>query len=191
MSGAPGSLTRTQREAAAWEVLRLCLPYVRQVHPDWTPERLLAESGILPDPTIVALIRALDSAIDQPPSYPDADHQRVIAAITVGIWSPRVIADETGISLDRVRSIIAHAGYGLQPYGVGGYGRCRRPSIDGDAVRRRISSRGQMTYRRRTYSLGKLYRGRIAWIAERGQLLQVSVGDRPTVELPREGVASF
>jgi hypothetical protein len=174
-----------QRETATWDFVRFCLPYLKRHHPTWTAEQVLTEAGIPAIPEIVRLLRAARFPSHQPVGSTIGERERVLEALNLGIWSSQVIAEETGISRERVQRIIAtDAGFGLQPFGMSEYGRCKHRSVDGQAVSRRITPRGQVTYRRRTYSLGRLYRGRIAWIAERDRLLLVTVADRPTLELP-------
>jgi hypothetical protein len=114
---------------------------------------------------------------------------RIVAALTSGVWSPLIIAEELRCPIEAVHEVIANPGYGLQPYGTSAYGshggRCKGTSEGGTVVTRRVNIVGQMSYRRRVYTLGKPYRGRVAWVRDDGRRLEVEFGDRPALVLAR------
>ena len=108
----------------------------------------------------------------------------VLKAVSDGIWSIYIIAEECQTDTAIVHRIISmNGGYGKQPYGRFAYGRCKVISKGGSSVQRRVSTTGQLTYRTKVYTLGKAFRGRTASVIDRGVTLEISFGDRQTLSL--------
>src|SRR5258708_8841808 len=86
-----------------------------------------------------------------------------------GVSSPEAIASETNLPVERVHQILdfAQSGYGTSRYGEAPYGGNRKYSDGKSSVPRRVTVKGQLTYRGHTYTLGTAYRGRTVLLQER------------------------
>jgi hypothetical protein len=84
------------------------------------------------------------------------------------------------------RILAIHSGeYGVAPYGKAPYGGNRRTSDGGQAVPRRVTVQGQLSYRGKLYTLGVAYRGRKCEVRERVDQLLVTFGDRRPLYLTK------
>lgn len=153
-------------------------------HSDWSVSDLFAHLQLPPTPFLCEMARSAGIAESELQGA-KSDDAVVLDMSHRGIWSARVISEETGIPLDRVRNALSTIsdGYGMDQYGSSSYGGQRAVSDGTIAVLRRVTEVGQMSYRGHLYSLGNIYRGRVARVIERGAILVTSFGDRPELRL--------
>jgi hypothetical protein len=171
-----------QESACAIHLARRYLIQAHKAHPGWSVGDLLRELGLPETPWLMRTVEEI--GFYTAPSDELCD-SRILHLYNKGVWSDRVISDETGIPLPKVKMVIdAATGFGSGAFGSSPYGGSHTEVSDGKhpAVRR-VTIVGQMSYRRHIYSLGIRYRGRIASLIERGPALIVMFGDRPCLHL--------
>lgn len=172
-----------------WQALRrIALRYFKEVHrthPACQAEDIIRELN-LPDTALIAEL--LNEAGLRGKNDPTPDQVCAVAGMCIrGVWSESTISKETKIPIEMVRAIFESygRGYGQAPYGLAPYGGNRKTSKNNQPVQRRVTTRGQLAYRGKRYSLGALYRGRNAMIRERGEQLVVTFNDRAPLYLTR------
>lgn len=176
--GLSGTEIAALRETAA-QYLRA----LRKDHTNWTQEDALKEIGA---PRTAYFIELAEEA-----GFPSTSHPCQVEADAVmdlackGVWSPLVIAEETGIPEVRVNQLLVQCPppYGAVPFGEAPYGSHRSGSDGKTWVPRKVTVTGQLSYRGHLYCLGKQYRGRLALVREESAKLVVNCRDRPRLEL--------
>lgn len=183
MRGRRDRSSLTAQNAALREAAARYFVVLRQEHPEWTREDALKAIGA-PDTSLFH--KFAREAGFQPRTFTQASESEIVSALVQqGVWSPRVITEESGISEVRVCQILSGcpAPYGIAPYGSAPYGNNRNISDGCSWVARKINVNGQLSYRGHLYCLGKDYRGRYALVKEEKSRLIVVCKDRPRIEL--------
>lgn len=161
------------------------LERVRTEHPEWSHERLFTEMGLPHTALLEDLAAEAGFRPEDAPSLEQAN--QIVALFARGIWALEVLAEETGLSVECITGVLDRhkLGYGIGPFGQEAFGgkRFRQRSRNGNAVLRKVTLMGQMTYGNRTYTLGREYRGRIASVREDGERLLADFPDRPSITL--------
>ena len=159
--------------------------HLHSTHPGWHLEDLLQHLNLRPSKELAALAAQAGFKEGTEPT-PD-EVLRVARVCILGISSPQIIAKESGLPVERVQKILGlySGGYGTSPYGKAPYGGNRKFSKDGNAVPRRVTVQGQLSYRGKKYTLGVAYRGRRCEVRERRGQLVLTFGDRRPLYLTR------
>jgi hypothetical protein len=158
---------------------------IRKEHPEWTTKVLL-ENLDLPHTALMLDLAATAGFCCG--AEPTTDEICAILAQQMnGIHSAEAISCQTGIALQKVQRVLETraGGYGKAPYGYAPYGSNRAVSNGKASVSRRITVKGQLSYRGNRYSLGALYRGRTVFVRERESDLLVTWSDRSPLHLTR------
>lgn len=177
--------TTRQNWLALQEVTLKYFCEIHARHPEWTSEGLVDSLNL---PRTALFLELANKAGFKRQAIPSPEQICAVAnMIMKGVWSHLTIADELKLPLDVVAKIFESQsrGFGIMPYGVCPYGGNRKVSDGANAVARRVTTAGQISYRGTIYTLGAAYRGRSALIRERGDQLLVTFLDRAPVYIKR------
>ena len=175
-----------------WQALRrlalLCLADLRRQNPEWSLGDLKRHLS-LPDTGLFQELTE-EAGFEPPDALPAGEQNRVLRVMLRGVFSPREIARETKLPLPRVKEILDKAGV---PYAAGGWGMFTWPGTqeaeEGSATAatpRRVSKKGQFSYKGRKYGLGSACSTGICWVEEAGKSLIVRLPGRSSVTLSRK-----
>lgn len=179
------SLTTQQNWQALQRIAVLYFKEVHRVRRGCKAEDIIAELNL---PNTELMQELLAQAGLRRKDAPTPEDMCAIATMCIrGVWSESTISKETNIPIEMVRTIFESLsrGYGQAPYGLAAYGSNRRVSKNDDAVPRRVSTGGQLSYRNRRYTLGMHYAGRTGLVRERGERLLITFNDRSPLMLTR------
>lgn len=184
----PSTTNQTTTQQNWISLKRIALAHFKELrvrHPGWSREDLFSE---LTTPVTALLDDLAEQAGFRSREQPHMEETNsVVTLFARGVWCAEVIAEETGIPLERVKRIleVRRLGYGSSDYGDASYGgkRFRGRSRNGKPVLRKVTVVGQMTYANRTFTLGKAYSGRIATVTESRDHILVVFSDRPALSL--------
>jgi len=147
-----------------------------------TAAEALSLLGLPSTPASLAVLRSLGFTGDDYAHLDPALRQQIVTALESGVWSPQVIAHETGCTVEQVNEVLISTR--LLPYGSrSGRGRCRKVSARGREVLRRVSLSGQITYDGKRYCVGRGRSVRVARVREDGGELEVRFGDWESVRV--------
>lgn len=171
-----------------WKALkRLSFQFLSNLHdayPQWNFADLQRHLDI-PDTKLMRDLAEL-AGFEQTAALPVAVQNKVLRLMLHGYCSPGEIAKKTGASSHQVETFMREA---MPKYGNGKYGSTQwgspleKAKIPTCAKIRRISSRGQISYRGRLRGLGAEYANRICWIEEREKTLLIHIAGMKSLEI--------
>lgn len=164
------------------EVAKAHFAHLRSKYPNWTISDVLDNFHAKGNGIILQLVE--EAGFYWNPACTQDQVIAVAGRFAAGITTARAIAFETRIPQPLVEAILERieAGYGSSPYGKK-YGRNRAISIEGNPVKRKVTTMGQISYRGKRYTLGMSYSGHVASVVEKGDRLIADFQDRPCVVL--------
>ncbi len=174
-----------------WQALRrlagLLFACLRRENPDWNLEDL--ERHLELPRTRLFQELGQEAGFEPRSTLSAADENRILKTMLRGVFSPEEIARETELRLPRVKEFLEKTGV---PFDAGGWGMFpwpgERDGQEGPASKaepRRISKKGQFSYKGRTYGIGSLVANRTCWVEEAGSRLVVHFSDRPAMMVPK------
>ncbi len=175
---------------ANWEALRrlalLLFGRLRKANPDWGFEDLQRHLNLPFTKLFVEL--AEEAGFERRSAPTTTDQNKILRIMLQGMIDAEQIARETGLPPEVVQDFMRETGV---PYGAGGYGTFPWPGApkkkdDGllpSARPRKISGKGQLSYKGRVYGLGSSYANRRCWVQEAGTLVIINCAGRPRVTL--------
>ena len=155
------------------------------MHPAWTTDDVLAFYQLAPTAFILELATRAGFRTN---ANGECNEMNIDShPVPLGENIVEYIATATGLPLDFIQPQLGPipSGFGEGEYGKTSYGYCRSYSDGGKPVQRKVTSKGQLSYRKHLYTLGKTYSGQIATIIEQGQILAVSFENSPPLTLGR------
>ena len=177
---------------ANWQALRrlavLLFARLHKENPDWD-FRDLEGNLSLPDAKLFQKL-AEEAGFELGGALSPAQQNKILRAMLREIFSPEEIARATKLPLPEVKGFLEQVGVS---FGAGGYGMFPLPgdpekADDGAAPvaqPRRVSAKGQFSYKGRTYGLGSACAGRVCWVVEADSRLVVRFSDRPAIVVCR------
>jgi hypothetical protein len=160
----------------------LCLTDLRRANPEWSLDDLVRHLD-LPDTRLIQEL-AQQAGFVRPDELTSRQENQILRSLLRGRVSVDAIAQENGIPPNAVKAFLKDNRFG---YGAGGYGQVAWGQPFGVAARpersktRRISRKGQFSYRGRVYGLGTGFAGEVCWIEEAGSRLLVHCAGRPGI----------
>ena len=172
-----------------WNALKrlagLHLHSLHRDHPDWCLEDLHSALSLPRTALLSQMLRAAGFVDRQEPTL--AEITAVAAQCFRGARSASTIGLNTGLPKERVQAILQAQvnGYGCGPYGRQPYGGNRKCSNGQSTVPRRVSDRGQLSYRGFKYTMGTVHRGQTVLLREEGQAILVRFQDGAEARMTR------
>ena len=168
---------------------------LRREYPGWGFGELRKHLG-LPDTKLFREL-AEEAGFRLAGTLSPSEENAVLRALRRGVFGGEDVACETGLPLAKVEDFLDEVGV---PFGAGGWGMFPWPGKPGERAPgrpsrpepRRVSKKGQISYRGRVYGLGSLYARSVTWVEDRGDKLVCRFSgarfpDEPTVTLYRTG----
>lgn len=159
---------------------------LHRAHPEWATADLCEHLG-LPRTNLFKRL-ARESGFAPARGLLPKEEAAVLRAMVQGVVCPEAISRQTGVPANRVREFVERVGV---PFGAGGFGSTPWPGgpvqalakAEAAVAERRVSRKGQFSYRGTAYTLGAAYGGSICWVRDAGSVLVVLCPGRPHLTL--------
>jgi len=187
-----GGANRSEKRILT-QLARALFPRLRRENPHWDYADLRDNLDLPDTDSLRECAREAGFALPGPLSRDEEN--TILRTLRRGVFGPEDVARETGLPLVFVKAFLDEIGV---PFGAGGWGMFPWPCKVGGRKRvsmpepRRVSAKGQLSFRGHTYGLGTRYAGAIAWVAEHdGKVIARFSGarhpDKPTLTLYKTG----